>query len=104
MRNINDALQWAGTVCLLTMYTLMCFYPHLLPWNIVAGVCGVVFTLPYYEEYGAYESEDVMSHQLENTDNEFVSFSWRDKSVFCNLQNTLESMESDARGWHSSTC
>ncbi len=38
--NLNDVLQWAGTVCLLTMYTLMSFYPHLHPWNIVAGVCG----------------------------------------------------------------
>ena len=36
----NEALQWAGTVCLLTMYTLMSFFPDLHPWNIVAGVCG----------------------------------------------------------------
>lgn len=38
--SLNDVLQWAGTVCLLTMYTLMSFYPHLHPWNIVAGVSG----------------------------------------------------------------
>lgn len=38
--SLNEVLQWAGTVCLLTMYTLMSFYPHLHPWNIVAGVCG----------------------------------------------------------------
>lgn len=37
---VNDLLQWTGTVCLLVMYTLMSFYPHLHPWNIVAGVCG----------------------------------------------------------------
>jgi hypothetical protein len=37
---LNDALQWAGTACLLTMYILMSFYPHLHPWNIVAGLCG----------------------------------------------------------------
>jgi hypothetical protein len=36
----NDLLQWAGTVSLLTMYTLMSFFPHLHPWNIVAGLCG----------------------------------------------------------------
>ena len=36
----NEVLQWAGTVCLLTMYTLMSFHPHLHPWNIVAGLCG----------------------------------------------------------------
>jgi hypothetical protein len=37
---INSTLQWTGTVCLLTMYILMSFYPHLHPWNIVAGVLG----------------------------------------------------------------
>ena len=36
----NEVLQLAGTVCLLTMYTLMSFFPHLHPWNIVAGICG----------------------------------------------------------------
>lgn len=38
--SLNDSLQWAGTVCLLTMYLLMSFRPDLHPWNIVAGVCG----------------------------------------------------------------
>jgi hypothetical protein len=37
---INNALQWTGTVCLLGMYTLMSFFPHLHPWNIVCGVLG----------------------------------------------------------------
>jgi len=27
-------------VCLLTMYVLMSFYPHLHPYNIAAGVLG----------------------------------------------------------------
>jgi hypothetical protein len=36
----DDLLQWAGTVCLLTMYVLMSFYKELHPWNIVAGLCG----------------------------------------------------------------
>lgn len=40
MQKLNDVLQWAGTVGLLTMYVLMSFYPHLHPWNIVAGICG----------------------------------------------------------------
>ena len=26
---LNDALQWAGTVCFLTMYTVMSFYKEL---------------------------------------------------------------------------
>jgi len=37
---VNDYLQWTGTACLLTMYSLMSFAPHLHPWNIVAGLCG----------------------------------------------------------------
>ena len=37
---LNNILQWAGTVCLLAMYVLMSFYPHLYPYNIVAGVLG----------------------------------------------------------------
>ena len=41
-KNIDNTLQWAGTVCLLTMYTLMSFFPHLHPYNIVAGVLGGV--------------------------------------------------------------
>ena len=36
----NNAIQWAGTVCLLAMYVLMSFFPHLHPYNIVAGVAG----------------------------------------------------------------
>jgi hypothetical protein len=49
MLKLNDMLQWAGTVCLLTMYTLMSFFPHLYPWNIAAGlsggVCYLVWTI-----------------------------------------------------------
>ena len=37
---LNNILQWAGTVCLLAMYVLMSFFPHLHPYNIVAGVAG----------------------------------------------------------------
>ena len=44
---IDNALQWAGTVCLLTMYVLMSFFPHLHPYNIVAGVCGGVLYLAW---------------------------------------------------------
>jgi hypothetical protein len=44
---VNNTLQWAGTVCLLTMYVLMSFYPHLHPYNIVAGVLGGVFYLTW---------------------------------------------------------
>jgi hypothetical protein len=37
---IDNILQWAGTACLLTMYVLMSFFPHLHPWQIVAAVLG----------------------------------------------------------------
>jgi hypothetical protein len=40
IQQIDNLLQWAGTVCLLAMYVLMSFFPHLHPWNIVAGVLG----------------------------------------------------------------
>ena len=40
MTKTNDILQWTGTACLLTMYVLMSFFPHLHPWNIVAGLGG----------------------------------------------------------------
>ena len=46
-RNIDNLLQWAGTVCLLAMYVLMSFFPQLHPWNIVAGVCGGVCYLAW---------------------------------------------------------
>ena len=47
MRNIDNVLQWAGTVCLLAMYVLMSFFPQLHPWNIVAGVLGGVCYLAW---------------------------------------------------------
>jgi uncharacterized membrane protein len=34
----NDGIQWVGTGCFLTMYTLMSF--DVYPWNIVAGFMG----------------------------------------------------------------
>ena len=36
----NDGIQWVGTGCLLTMYTLMSF--DVYPWNILAGFMGGV--------------------------------------------------------------
>ena len=46
-KSIDNTLQWAGTACLLTMYVLMSFFPHLHPWNIVAGLCGGAFYLAW---------------------------------------------------------
>jgi hypothetical protein len=44
---VEDALQWTGTAFLLSMYVLMSFYPHLHPWNIVAGVGGGICYLAW---------------------------------------------------------
>jgi len=40
---LDDAVQWCGTVCFLTMYALMSF--NLYPWNILAGFMGGGFYL-----------------------------------------------------------
>ena len=42
---LNDMIQWAGTACFMTMYTLMSFFPGCHPWNIVAGSLGAVLYL-----------------------------------------------------------
>jgi hypothetical protein len=41
--NLDDAVQWCGTVCFLTMYGLMSFNQY--PWNILAGFLGGGFYL-----------------------------------------------------------
>lgn len=46
-KQMDNLLQWSGTVCLLAMYVLMSFFPHLHPWNIVAGVLGGVCYLAW---------------------------------------------------------
>lgn len=38
---LNDAIQWAGTVCFMAMYTLMSL--NMYPWNILAGLLGGSF-------------------------------------------------------------
>ena len=64
--------------------------------QLVASVTGVLYDIPYYEEYG-YDSDEVMSMQLEN-----VSDEWN--VDFRKLFKTLEHMESNCRDWYSSTC
>ena len=44
---LNDALQWAGTVCFLTMYTVMSFYKELHTVQLVAGCMGGMFFLAW---------------------------------------------------------
>jgi hypothetical protein len=76
---------------------------HLEVAEVVSGISGVTFMLPYYEEYGQYDSNEIYSMQLDEA--EHIKFSWEDRnSALYKLYSTLESMESDARAWHSSTC
>jgi hypothetical protein len=41
----NAVLQWAGTVCFLSMYTLMSL--NMYPYNIIAGVLGAALYLTW---------------------------------------------------------
>jgi hypothetical protein len=65
---------------------------------VVAGVSGVTFFLPFYEEYGRYDSDDILSQRLEGQ----VGGDWG--YAMDQLYGILESMESDSRAWHSSMC
>lgn len=40
MLKLNEVLQWAGTACFLTMYTVMSFYKELHTVQLVAGCLG----------------------------------------------------------------
>lgn len=42
MNKLNDAIQWTGTVFILTMYVIMSYFPELHPWNILMGLLGGV--------------------------------------------------------------
>jgi hypothetical protein len=44
---INNVLQWTGTACFITMYSIMSFFPHLTPWNIVMGCAGGMLFLAW---------------------------------------------------------
>jgi hypothetical protein len=44
---VNHVLQWLGTTSLIVMYLIMSFFPHLYPWNIVAGLFGGTFYLAW---------------------------------------------------------
>ncbi len=38
--NTNDILQWAGTACFMTMYTVMSFFQELHTVQLIAGCMG----------------------------------------------------------------
>lgn len=70
--------------------------------NVVAGVSGVTFCLPYYEEYGGYSRSEILSRVLEDNDNELINEVW-DEGVN-KLYDLFYDMESQSRDWYSSTC
>lgn len=70
--------------------------------NVVAGVSGVSFLLPFYEESGSYESKEIFSTLLEESDNEILKEVWDDS--LNQLYNLFYTMETQSRDWHSSRC
>jgi hypothetical protein len=85
-------------------------YEYLDTAQVVSGVSGVTFFLPFYEEYGRYESGEILSsildqeHLDEDEINENIEFNWRDKNALWQLHSKLSDMESNSRAWHSSMC
>jgi hypothetical protein len=45
--NLNNTLQWLGTVALIAMYVVMSYFPELHPLNIVLGLAGGAFYLAW---------------------------------------------------------
>lgn len=70
--------------------------------NVVASVSGVVFFLPFYEEYGNYEGDEIFSSMLDESENELLVEVW-DESI-SQLYSLFFNMESKSRDWHSSSC
>ena len=71
--------------------------------QLVSGTSGVVFYLPFYEEYGQYDSNDILSQIIENADHDVIG-KYYGGSTLSKLHSLLEDMESTARDWHSSRC
>lgn len=70
--------------------------------NVISGVSGIDFCIPFYEEDGNYESEDILSTVLEDSDNEVLNEMWQ--NGVSALSSLFYSMERQSRDWHSSRC
>lgn len=44
---LDEALQWAGTACFMTMYTVMSFYKELHTLQLIAGCLGGMLFLAW---------------------------------------------------------
>lgn len=71
--------------------------------QLVSGVSGVTFFLPYYEEYGGHEEENILSMVIENADHDTIG-SYYGGGTLSQLHSLLGSMEQTSLDWHSSTC
>lgn len=45
--NLNNTLQWLGTIALIAMYVVMSYFPELHPLNILLGLLGGCFYLAW---------------------------------------------------------
>lgn len=70
--------------------------------EVVASTAGIEFSLPYYEEYGSHDAEDILTQVIEEASNEVIGSYY--KGSLGKLHSLLESMESSSRDWHSSNC
>ena len=62
----------------------------------------MTFFLPFYEEYGNYDRNEIFSRMLESVDNELINEVW-DEAI-SDLYELFDDMETQSRDWHSSRC
>lgn len=67
----------------------------------VSEISGVAFLLPFYEEYGSYDDNEIFSYQLDNCNNPLFNEIWGTGSGLKELFDLFEDMESQSRDWYS---
>ena len=73
--------------------------------QLVSGVSGVDYLIPYNNEWGdSYSDDDVMTDVLEEVAESFGIEYYGVDSPFDDLHDLLEGMEYDVRQWNSSNC
>lgn len=71
--------------------------------QLVSGVSGVSFFLPYYREYGSYGDDDILSLVIDNADHDVLGECYG-ATTLGRLYSLLGDMEASTRDWHSSSC
>ena len=72
--------------------------------QVVSGVSGVAFYLPYYEEWGYADERPYTSRPYTSQLDDTGLVSYRNHDDVYALHSLLESMEYDSKNWHSSQC